>query len=377
MKPIPEAFLTTPVVYLAGSSYRIIVPVTCETVMWVQVGNRCFYDDANGVLRSAKRIHTVSVPQELLDREKTYTVCYRVVSERKPYFTEASDVLYYPSPFRPVAPDAGEIRIYHVADAHNRVEEPVAAARYFGEKLDLLILNGDIPNHSGKIEYFSGIHQIAAQVTNGEIPVVFSRGNHDTRGVFAEQFSDYTPTDNGLPYFTFRAGPLWGIVLDCGEDKPDAHPEYGNMNCFEDFRRRETEFLLRVAENGRSEFAADGVRNRLVVCHVPFTEKFKPPFDIEEDTYREWARILREKIRPQLMLCGHIHQCYISEVGGEKDDKGQPCPVVVASRPQKEGPFWGGAFTLRPGQCDVRFTDSGGAVSENHTILFGKPCERI
>ena len=49
-------------------------------------------------------------------------------------------------PFRPVTGET--TRMYHISDAHNRIEEPVAAAKTFGQ-IDLLILNGDILQHSG------------------------------------------------------------------------------------------------------------------------------------------------------------------------------------------------------------------------------------
>ena len=48
----PNEFATLPTVYAVGKNYQIIVPVTKECVMWVKVGDRCFYDDSNGILRS-------------------------------------------------------------------------------------------------------------------------------------------------------------------------------------------------------------------------------------------------------------------------------------------------------------------------------------
>ena len=371
MRSIPNEFVTTPIVYAVRDTYQIIVPVSCETVMWVTVGDRSYYDDSNGILRSASFTHKMTVPASVLDKEKKYTVCYRVIYERKPYRTEAGDVMYYESDFRPV--ESSPVRIYHIADAHNRVDQPVAAGRYFGDKLDLLILNGDIPNHSGDIKYFTTIHEIASQLTGGEIPVVFSRGNHDTRGIYAEKIEDHTPTDNGRSYYTFRVGHVWGIVLDCGEDKSDDHVEYGHTVCCADFRRRETEYIKDVIKNCESEYMAEGVENRIVVCHVPFTEKFAAPFDIEEDTYTEWARLLRAHVHPQLMLCGHTHNAYITKVGDERDDKGQPCTVAVTSRPPRNHgeAFYGGAITLLKDRCNVKVTGDNGDIYLDEDIIFG------
>ena len=366
---MPREFVTVPIVYAVGKNYQIIVPVNCETVMWVQVGERKFYDDSNGILRSASSTHKMTVPAWLLDREKKYTVFYRVIIERRPYFTDAGEILSYESAFRPI--EKAPVHAYHIADAHNRVDQPVAAGSFFKENLDLLILNGDIPNHSGEIEYFTAIHEIAARLTKGEIPVIFSRGNHDTRGIYAEKIEDHTPTDNGRSYFTFRLGHVWGIVLDCGEDKPDDHEEYGYTICCEDFRRRETEFIRQVIENAKQEYLAEGVENRLVICHMPFSERFREPFNIEEELYVEWCRLLKEHVKPQIMLCGHMHRAYISEVGGEKDHRGQPCPVVVASKVEKgDAEFFGGAITLKPESCNVKITGDSGTILLDQNIEF-------
>ena len=50
MKIIPKEFVTTPIVYAVRDTQQIMVPVNCETVMWVKIADRCFYDDSNGIL---------------------------------------------------------------------------------------------------------------------------------------------------------------------------------------------------------------------------------------------------------------------------------------------------------------------------------------
>lgn len=364
----PNEFATLPTVYAVGHNYQIIVPVTCETVMWVRVGDKCFYDDSNGILRSGRSTHKMIVPMELLDEARSYTVCYRVVIERKAYFSDLGDVMEYTSDFRPVRQE-GAIRIYNIADAHNRVAQPIATGSFFGDELDLLVLNGDIPNHSGEIEFLTTIHEIAAGITGGRIPVIFSRGNHDTRGIYAENIEDHTPTDNGRSYFTFRLGRLWGMVLDCGEDKVDTHEAYGYTICCDDFRRRETQFIKDVIANAKNEYEADGVENRVIFCHNPFSTTFEPPFDIEIEVFTEWSTLLKD-VKPQIMVSGHRHKCYVSYVGSEYDHKGQPCPVIVASEPIKSGPFWGGAIELYPDHCNVKFTDDNHNVREDIDIVF-------
>ena len=367
MKNIPECFDTAPIVYAVGKNYQIMVPVNVETLMWVEVDGESYYDDVNGILRSRCTTHRMTLPMEVLDKAGEYTVGYRIINERKPYFSDVSDEMYYTSSFRPVK--GGKVRFYHIADAHNRVDEPVAAAAPYKDSLDFLVLNGDIPNHSGKIEYFTTIHRIAAEITEGEIPVIFSRGNHDMRGIYAESISEHTPVENGNSFFSFRLGNLWGVVLDCGEDKTDDHLEYGYTVACHSFRRRQTEFLKKLIKNADSEYAEEGIQNRVVICHNPFTRQLTPPFDIEKDIYTEWADLLRENVRPQLMICGHVHQCYIDKVGCERDHLGQPCTLVAGSKPESEK--WTGAlFTLKEGNCNVKFTDNFGEVIHDEDIIF-------
>ncbi len=369
----PDIFAALPTVYAVKNTYVITVPVNEPCLMWVAVGDSEYYDDSNGILRSARLTHKMTVPMAELDAARSYTVRWRKMIERKPYRSEVGEIEEYTSVFRPIDPAKEKINIYNIADAHNRVEGPVNAGKYFeriGEPLDLLLLNGDIPNHSGDVVYFEAIHKIAAGVTGGEIPVVFARGNHDTRGVCAELIADYTPTDNGVSYYTFRLGPIWGLVMDTAEDKPDDNVEYGHTICCEDFRRRETRWLKELCRADVPEYSDGEIKYKLVVVHNPFTERRQPPFNIEEDTFTYWATLLRECVKPHLMICGHVHKCYVTYPGGERDAFGQPCPIVAASRLSKDDLsfFVGGAITLEGNTADVKFTDNNGNIVGGETV---------
>ena len=363
----PSVFVSWPSVYAVNGKYEIIVAVNSPTVMWVRVGERDYYDDSNGILRSSSLTHKMDVPMTELDREGKYTVFWREVFNRKPYHSQLGEINSFTVDFYPVKND--NIHIYNIADAHNTVEGPIAAGSFFGKDLDLLVLNGDIPEHSGSIENFTVIHKIAGSVTHGERPVIFARGNHDLRGIYAENIADHTPTDCGRSYFTVRIGSIWAVVLDCGEDKPDDHPEYGYTVCCHDFRMRQTEFLKQIANDPDNEYAAPGVRYKIVISHNPFTETHRAPFDIEKDIYTEWCDILKDKIKPDFILSGHVHNCYVTMPGEPKDSKGQPCPVIAGSRPLKEEPFFiGCAITLNERRFDVKFTDAKGNITGEATF---------
>ena len=92
-----------PAVYAVGREYQIISVVTRETTCWVDVGGEEFFDESNGILRSGSPVHKVSVPAELLNEAKKYTVCLRPIAERKPYYTETGDVIRLTFDFKPVS----------------------------------------------------------------------------------------------------------------------------------------------------------------------------------------------------------------------------------------------------------------------------------
>ena len=377
MKQIPDCFATTPIVYAVGKNYQIMVPVTKETLMWVQVAGINFYDDVNGILRSNCTTHRMTVPSELLDSVGEYKVCYRIVNQRKPYYSDVTDVFEYTSPFYHVKEEGA--RFYHISDAHNMVEQPVAAAKAYGE-IDFLVLNGDLPDHSGDIKNFTAIHRIAAEITNGEKPVVFSRGNHDMRGIYAENIAEHTPVENGRSYYTFRLGSIWGMVLDCGEDKYDYHIEYAHTICCEDFRKRELEYIKNIIVNARKEYEADGVKTKLIIAHDPFTEYLPDSVSkVDMETYKEWAKLLRDYIKPDAMICGHVHQAYVTNVGDELDRLGQACPVVVSSAPGTKvyesargvcvtGVFLGAGFEVKGENILVSFVGDDGNTYKNYTL---------
>ncbi len=372
---LPDYMLAFPTVYAAGNSYHIFVPFSGEVIMWVKVGEHTYYDDCNGMLRSNTNMHKVELPMSVLDEAREYTVVYKKMIERKPYFPTSEPERSITLSFCPV-PTEGEINIYHISDAHNLVDEPVEAGRYFGDSINLLVLNGDIPNHSGEIENFNAICEIASGVTGGHCPTVFSRGNHDTRGIHAEDMPNYIPTVNGRTYYTFRVGPIWGLLLDCGEDKPDDHAEYGGTICFHKFRLNETEFIKNVIANADKEYNAEGVKHKLVISHVAFTHILEPPFDIEQELYGEWARLMREYIKPDLLLYGHHHITRISYVGSDFDHQGQPCTAIIGSKPifgdEKKGTpnrFIGCGITLlENGKKRVVFNENNGDIIGDEII---------
>ena len=258
-----------PCVYAVGNEYQIVINTLEFGKCWVEAGGNIYNDSVGGLIRTETLVHRVRVPMAVLDSAKAYRVCFRALPERKPYFPELGELQYRDYAFRPVD-TSRKVNVYMLSDTHSRVEAPVKAAGYFGDELDLLIMNGDIPTACQTHEDIRSIFDITSAVTHGEIPVVFARGNHDYRGQYALDLPQYIGNAMGSTWFTFRLGSIWGMVLDCGEDKVDEHPEYGGMVDCHEMRLNETRFIENVVANAEKEYLADGVETRLVITHLPF-----------------------------------------------------------------------------------------------------------
>ena len=351
-------FEHTPAVFVVDKYYQIMMPCEKACFFFVKVGDKFYYDESNGIMCSRNKIHKVEVPAAELDKAGEYTVCIRPIIVRKEYFSKTENVLEKTYKFYPVPEN--RIRAYHIADAHNNIEEPIKAAETFGN-IDFLILNGDVIEDSSDPANFMNIYVISSRLTKGEKPVIFSRGNHDLRGNFAERFADYTPTHQGNTYYSFRLGNIWGILLDCGEDKNDDHEEYGYSVSCHGFRERQTDFLKKIIENKQSEYEAAGVKHKLVISHNAFVHRYQPPFDIEQDLFAEWSRLLRENVKPEVMICGHAHELNIYYPDDNAwNTNGSICPVVIGSTVEKKKPvyFAGCGYVFNDENIEIVFTDS-------------------
>lgn len=360
-----ELFLYAPCVFLVGDDYQIMFNTRVKGMGEVLVGDTVYRDEAFGLMRWADTIHRVTVPQRALDAARRYTLRFAPLEERIPYFTTMPAWVERTFDFRPVD-TAGDIRLYHLADVHSRPDQPCDAARYWGaEANDLLVFNGDIADRNDCMENLLTLYRVNDRVNGGHKPILFVRGNHDTRGQLAHRIADYIGTTEGATYFSFRTGALWGVALDCGEDKLDGHIEYGGTVDFAAYRRRETAFLERLARE--KPFEAPGIRHRIAVCHIPFTLRQPDPFDIENELYAHWTALLNE-MGIELLLCGHLHRAFVVRPGDDQDRRGQRFPMVVGAALDKEKNFTGCAITLGKAMNEVRFTDRACRVLAEHAL---------
>ncbi len=173
---------------------------------------------------------------------------------------------------------------------------------------DFVCLNGDMNSTLyGQQTILDGYLRSAAELFASGTPLYMARGNHENRGPFAIHFMDYFPSVSSMPYYAFRQGPAFFIVLDSGEDKPDSDIEYSGLNLSDQFREQEALWLRGVVES-------DEFRNapyKIVFCHMPPSER---GWHGDREINRLFVPLLNEA-GIDLMISGHIHSYMFEEKG--------------------------------------------------------------
>ncbi|MFA9454254.1 MAG: metallophosphoesterase [Candidatus Aminicenantaceae bacterium] len=260
---------------------------------------------------------------EGLEPGKTYS--YRVVSKEFLQF-EPYDVQYGDSisselnDFRTLDRARQEYSFIVINDVHERADElDRKLQRLDWQGIDLVFLNGDIINHfEHENQIFEGFLDVCVDRFAREVPFVWIRGNHETRGLLARALPEFVDTPGGLFYYTLQHGPVQFVILDSGEDKPDTHEVYAGLVDFDAYRDEQAAWLQNVGRDRVFKKAPF----KIVIFHIP-------PFG-GNDWYGElylrdsWGPVL-ERAKTDLLVCAHTHRFKYLEP--EKGQHGYPVLV--------------------------------------------------
>lgn len=357
--------ITPPVVFLAGDTYQIIFETDITGIARAFVGDRMYTDNTNGVVRSSDTFHRIIIPCEALDLAGGYRIEFAHIEDRKPYRPKSGEFITETRRF--FAPGKNPtLKMYMLSDTHTRVDAPSVCGSYFGDQLDVLVLAGDIGHSAKSPELVKTIHRIAENVLHGEKPCIFVRGNHDTRGVYAEFLPSIIGNIGGNTFFTFRVGGVWGVALDCGEDKIDSHEEYGDIADYTAFREAQTRFLKNIIKNKENEYENNGIEHKIAICHIPFT---LIKHDFADHIYNEWTSLLNE-IGIEVMITGHKHKIEYHDAYAAIDESKTVAefPIIVGARMSddplslcetKDDEFCATALEFfKNGETELKFTNS-------------------
>ena len=169
---------------------------------------------------------------------------YRIIA--KPILAFGSNHVNFGSPtvsepfdFETLSPEREEFTVIIFNDLHGDLDR---LGRLFRQVHpvpgDLVFFNGDMVDHLVDDETLNKLIDFCTATFSSRIPLLYLRGNHETRGREARTFSQRFPRLSGELFSSLHQGPASFILLDSGEDKEDNHPEYSGLVDFDAYRSR-------------------------------------------------------------------------------------------------------------------------------------------
>ncbi len=332
---IPLKSLSTPLSGVMRTMPYLQNPCTDEmTVMWLtNVPARSWVEygtDPKNMKRARTFIEGVMVANNKINRIRLTGLqpgtryYYRIVSQeitryssyRKTFGeTVRSDI----RSFTTWSDDIKDFRVIIYNDIHsnmrmfNKLHSLVEDKPY-----DLVVFNGDcFTDVEKESDIVDRLLTYTPRIRGDEIPSIFVRGNHETRGAYSLHLWDYLGRMGGRSYSAFSMGDTRFVLLDCGEDKPDDHPVYYDMNDFTQHRIDQADFLKEELQSREFKDA----NKRILIHHIPvFGVKpgsFSPCSDL-------WIPVL-ENAPFNVSLNAHTHRFRVIEKGEE----GNNFPVII------------------------------------------------
>lgn len=246
--------------------------------------------------------HVVTLTDLEPGRAYPYRVVSREILQFEPYeVIYGNTVVGEINRFRTLDPGSPDLSFCVFQDVHGDADRLAGMLDQVSwDTIDLVFFNGDTLSHlESEKAIFDGFLDVCVDRFAGDVPLIYVRGNHDTRGILARRLPDYFPPRNSRYYYALDSGPVHFVVMDTGEDKPDDAPVYAGLADFDLYRETQAEWL-------RGEIESEAFRNadfRVVIFHIPPSGKGHGSAEVT----RLWAPLL-EKGGIDLLICGHLHR---------------------------------------------------------------------
>lgn len=355
-------------VFAVEDEYQIAFSTSHKSIGAIEIDGTKYYDAKDGQ-NNVSTLHKISVPSDVLDNAKKYNIITQGVHLNTAYLPSKGKTITKTFEFRPIDESDG-IQIYNLSDTHECISGPGKAGSYFGDKLDLLILNGDIINEVSSENQISIIYKTAYKVTGGTRPVIFTRGNHECNGKLAVDLAKYVgSTKNGM-YYTYNIGSSVSmLILDTNNDMADDNKLIEPIANFAPLRKAQSEWLKQNPNWNNSTF-------NFVVAHMSYPLS---GYQNENCSWHDWAKELVDLTngKTDLLLSGHSHRADIHMPNSE-ENKVADYPVLRGSLrsnkyTDREGvspnEFTGTAIEINGSKINIKFVNANHSVQKEITSL--------
>ena len=333
---IPYKITSAPSVIDNGTEYSVVFSTNDYGTGYIEYNyngkDYKVYDEMGGRLNSNSKIHSISVPYEHL-RNNTYSVGSTRVYEQYSYGSHRGKTVnsgQYLFKYN----DSDIQTFLVVSDWHTELNDAYEAISNLGEYDSVILLGDSSPGVDFEEEVVRNIVEFAGRVSKGAKPVIYARGNHETRGQYAGKILDSLGLNEF--YYTTDIGPYSFIVLDSGEDKEDSHPEYGGMNNYGQYRANMLDWMKTVNFENEKVIA---ISHSWTLCDVE-----------KELSTAGWNEL--DRLGTRLILSGHYHQCRLLGSTEAEDEvsmlSAHPNIVGYIDGGETNGNFVASKMTLSP-----------------------------
>jgi predicted phosphodiesterase len=299
---------------------------------WVEYGSgdtleQKAFNSQHGLIDADETIHRISIDGLSPGKEYKYRVCSKEILKFEPYKVTYGDTITGKAhSFKTLSKGKESISFIVLNDIHQRDKLLTKLVKMSSSKpYDLVFLNGDILGHlEDEPQIMNHVLKPCSDIFAKNIPFVYVRGNHETRGKFARMLPSYLATPGGRYYYSFDHGSVHFIVMDGGEDKEDTHREYSGLVDFDRYRDEQKKWLEVEIQSESFKKATF----RVVLVHMPTPSENRPG---RNDLYGKWRPLFNQG-NIDLMISGHTHSYRV--VVPEKGVRDYP--MVIGGSP-KEG----------------------------------------
>ena len=314
-----------------GNGMTVMWETTVPAYCWVEYGTdttqlkraRTIVD---GQVVCNNKLHKIHI-NDLIPGQKYY---YRVCSQemllyqayKKIYGNTARSEF---SEFTLPATNADSFTAIVFNDLHQHTKTFRALCKQIQHiNYDFVVFNGDcVDDPVDHEQATSFICELPEGVHSDRVPTFFMRGNHEICNAYSIGLREHYDYVGNKTYGSFNWGDTRIVMLDCGEDKPDFHWVYYDLNDFTQLRNEQVDFLKK--ELSAKEFKK--AKKRILLHHIPLYGN-----DGKNLCAELWTKLL-EKAPFDICLNAHTHK-YAYHPKGEL---GNHFPVIIGGGYKMEG----------------------------------------
>lgn len=189
---------------------------------------------------------------------------------------------------------------------------------------DALFLNGDLFHYvTEEKDLVNKLFRPLGELAASQTPFVMIRGNHETRGAFARDYKQYFDYPDNKFYQAFTLGPIFWILLDGGEDKPDNHEVYADTVDYDNYRVEQNAWLSEILVSKQRKKA----KHTIVLNHIPFFHSD----DWHGTLHNRFCfHDLLQKHKVDALISGHTHK-----FGFYPADSDHNYPIIIGGGPKQ------------------------------------------